>query len=93
MNYVIRNRATGQLHRVLSGAVVATYPTREEAEATAVNLSMQAIPLNGGIYDEQGTLYEAIPDPRADIGREMYEKARSGDANGFADTLVKLLHL
>lgn len=93
MNYVIRNRATGQLHRVLSGAVVAMYPTREEANSAADNLSMQELPLNGGIYDEQGTLYEAIPDPRADIGRDMYEKVIAGDSDAFAEAFIKLIQL
>ena len=93
MNYVIRNRATGQLHRVLSGAVVATYASRKEADSAADNLSVQALPLNGGIYDDQGTLYEAIPDPRAGIARDMYERGRSGDPQGFADNFIKLIQL
>lgn len=92
MNYVIRNRATGQLHRVLSGAVVATYPTLQEATNAATNLSLLELPDTGGIW-EDGTLYEAGPDPRAKLGGQLYADAVSGDTDSFADNLVKLLRL
>lgn len=90
--YVIRNRQTGKLQRCLSNTVVVTFDTLEEALNAADNQSVRDLPDTGGVW-EGCTLYEAIEDPRVDLGMQMYEAAKNSNPDGFAATFVKLLYL